>query len=47
MSQKYSCSGCGLAVIVYEGQTIKACKCDSPVIANMSAEAHGSGGLNV
>jgi hypothetical protein len=47
MLQKYSCSGCGLAVIVYEGETIKACKCEAPIIASMTAQAKGVGGLSV
>jgi len=47
MSQKYSCSGCGLSVIIYQGETIKACKCDAPIVANMSASAHGVGGIKI
>lgn len=41
----YHCSKCKLAVIVREGEIIKACKCDAPVVAEMSAEATGYGGV--
>ena len=42
----YSCSKCNLAVIVINGHPIRACKCgDVAVVANMSAQAHGVGGV--
>lgn len=41
----YSCSKCGLAVAFINDEFIKACSCDAPVNANISAEAHGTGGL--
>lgn len=38
----YFCKQCGLAVIVTKGgKIIRACKCDAPVIAGMSATATG------
>jgi hypothetical protein len=34
----YKCSKCGLAVIVTTGiEPIKACKCEAPIIADMTA----------
>jgi hypothetical protein len=41
----YTCSKCGLAVIVFNGEVIKACHCEAPIIANMKATAKGVGGL--
>ena len=41
---KYQCSKCKLAVIVTkekEPKTIKACKCDAPVIGEMEASLKG------
>jgi len=35
------CSNCGLSVIIIDGQIIKVCHCDSPIIAEMSATANG------
>lgn len=38
----YRCSKCNLAVIVLpNGEKIKPCKCDAPIIAEMVASAHG------
>lgn len=38
---KYSCSKCGLAVIVIPNEKpIKACKCEAPIIASMEGTAH-------
>jgi hypothetical protein len=34
-----------MAVVKVEAEFIKACFCEAPIIANMSAEAHGIGGL--
>lgn len=43
----YSCSKCNLGVIVIGEKAIRACKCPktTPVIANMTAVAHGVGGV--
>lgn len=45
---KYSCSECKVAVIVLEGEDpIKACFCEAPIVADMSAEAVATGGLSI
>lgn len=44
---KYQCSKCSLAVLVQDGHVIKACKCDAPIAANMTATVKGVGGLSV
>ena len=37
---KYKCTKCNLAVaITPDGATIKACRCDAPISAEMSANA--------
>lgn len=42
----YHCSKCHLAVIVIDGKAIRACNCGKvAVLANMSATAHGVGGV--
>lgn len=47
----YSCKKCGLAVIVFDGsgkildKPIKACECNAPIVADMSATATGKGGI--
>lgn len=42
----YKCSKCGLAVVVIPNEKpIKACSCNAPIIADMTAVASGSGGL--
>lgn len=42
----YRCSECGLSVaITPEGEKIKACKCEAPIIAEMSATATGKSSL--
>lgn len=44
---KYKCSECELAVIVLEGEEpIKACTCEAPIIAEISATAIGVSNLN-
>jgi len=43
---KYKCSKCELAVIVTGEEMIKACTCDAPVTAEMSATAKGTGGVD-
>jgi hypothetical protein len=44
---KYSCSKCGLSVIVIpEQKPIKACKCEGTIIANMDATViRATGGI--
>lgn len=42
----YKCSKCGLGVIVIEGKTIKACKCEAPVIAEMNTKLKGVANVN-
>jgi len=37
----YVCSKCGLGVIIMEGKTIKACKCEAPIIAEMATKLKG------
>lgn len=39
----YFCKECGLAVIVRNGEIIRACKHNSTIIADMSAVATGDG----
>jgi hypothetical protein len=39
---KYYCKQCKLAVIVYDGKTIKACKCDAPIIADATVTLHST-----
>lgn len=34
-----------MEVIIIDGQTIKACECDAPVIADASATMSGAGGV--
>lgn len=49
----YSCSKCGLAVIVYDEKgkilekPIKACNCNAPIKVEISAITHGYGGLKM
>lgn len=42
----YVCSKCGLVVIIIEGKTIKACKCDAPIIAEMITKLKGVANVN-
>jgi len=45
---KYTCSQCGIAVIIPEGQEpIKACFCEAAIVANAEATAYGVGGVKV
>ena len=39
----YTCAACALAVLVVNGQVIKACTCDAPIAANMTATVRGRG----
>ncbi len=41
----YRCGGCGLAVVVADGDLIRACSCDAPVVAEMSSTLAGAGGV--
>ncbi len=41
----YSCSECGLAVIVHGEEKIKACFCEAPIIAAMEAHATGQSSI--
>lgn len=44
---RYYCSKCKLAVIVLPNKgPIKACKCDAPIFAEMSAQSKGTSKLN-
>ena len=47
MPTHYSCSTCGLAVIVMSSVVVRACRCGSPIVANISATAKGHGGAKV
>lgn len=42
----YRCAECDLAVIVINDEIIKACQCDAPVIAEMSGQMSGVGGMS-
>jgi hypothetical protein len=45
----YSCDKCKLAVIVItvdeKTEVIKACQCDAPITAQISAKVYGVGGV--
>lgn len=42
----YTCKQCGLAVLVRPGhEPLRACDCKAPIVANVTAQAHGTGGL--
>jgi DNA-directed RNA polymerase subunit RPC12/RpoP len=42
----YFCSNCGLEVVVIEGNPVKACSCDSAIVAEMESNLKGKGGVN-
>jgi hypothetical protein len=42
---EYKCKECGFYVSVVDGQIVRQCDCDAPVIANISAIARGDGGV--
>ena len=42
----YKCSKCGVPVLVIAGKVIKPCKCDAPIVAEMSASAKGISSVN-
>ncbi len=47
----YNCSGCGLAVIVYDAKgaildkPIRACNCKAPITVSMDTWIKGKGGV--
>lgn len=41
----YYCSACKLKVIVIKLKVIKACTCEAPVVATMTASMAGKGGV--
>ena len=41
----YKCSKCSKVFIKIDGLIIKTCSCEAPIIAEMSAKAHGKGKL--
>lgn len=44
----YSCSKCGLGVVVIPNQPpIKACKCKAPITASLSGTLNGVGGVKI
>jgi len=43
----YFCKECGRAVIVRNGETIRACKHTGAVVAGMSAHATSHGGIDI
>jgi hypothetical protein len=46
MNNQYKCSLCDLPVLVIEGEEpIKGCNCEGTIIAEMTATAHGIGGV--
>lgn len=47
MPTHYSCSTCGLAVIVLPTAVVRACRCGSAIVASISATAKGHGGVKV
>jgi hypothetical protein len=43
---RYYCSKCKLAVIVFPGkEPIRACRCEAPIFAEMSAQPKGTSKL--
>jgi hypothetical protein len=42
---KYHCSKCGLAVIIIGEKILKPCQCEASIVAEMSGEAKGVGGI--
>lgn len=43
----YQCSKCELGAMVVNGELVKFCECEAPVIALMDAVADGKGGVAV
>lgn len=41
----YRCAQCGMAVIVLDGEIIRACHCNAAVVADATATMHGQGGV--
>jgi len=42
---EYKCKNCGSPVSVVDGQIVRNCDCDAPVISSISAIARGAGGV--
>ena len=43
---KYICSKCENAVVIIDGEVIKICKCEAPIIASISSNLIGLGNVN-
>ena len=43
---KYKCSKCEMLVIVLNGNVIKACKCEAPIVVEIEAVAKGKSKVN-
>lgn len=43
---KYYCSECNLSVIVIGEKFIRACNCNSSIVANISGTVRGEGGFS-
>jgi uncharacterized Zn finger protein (UPF0148 family) len=43
---KYSCSSCGLAVIIYDGEVFRPCGHETAIIANATAAMHGAASVS-
>jgi hypothetical protein len=41
----YKCSKCNMPVVVINDKVIKVCKCEAPIIAEISATATGKGNV--
>ncbi len=41
----YICSECELGAMVVNGELVRFCECNAPVIAQMDAVADGKGGV--
>lgn len=42
----YKCKGCGLVVVVIDGNIIKPCKCNDGVVAELNAGLKGLSYVN-
>lgn len=46
MAPLYACGGCGLAILILpDVAPIRACQCDAPIVANLTASLEGQGGI--
>ena len=43
----YYCGKCKLAVVVADGEVIKACHCDAPIIAEMKVDINAGAEVKV